>query len=126
MLFYNATANIENCIIANSSSLKTSAAIQIEEGSDDEGNLISIKSCIIENNTASNETAPAIYVYKGNLNVSYSSLVNDFSLGTRRYFSNRTGYQEGTAIANNNWWGLSNPFGENEIGSDEYLYLPKT
>ena len=122
MLFYNATANIENCIIANSSSLKTSAAIQIEEGSDDEGNLISIKSCIIENNTASNETAPAIYVYKGNLNVSYSSLVNDFSLGTRRYFSNRTGYQEGTAIANNNWWGLSNPFGENEIGSDEYLY----
>ena len=121
MQFYNVTGNIENCIIANNSALKTSAAIYIEEGSDDEGNLISIRSCIIENNTASNETAPAIYVYKGNLDVSYSSLVNDLSLGTRRYFSNYTGLQEGTAIANSNWWGISNPFGENEIGADEYL-----
>ena len=119
--FYNASANIENCVISNSSSKRQSAAIEIDEGSDDEGNLISIKSCLIENNTASDDTAPAIYVYKGVLNISHSSLVNDLSIATRTYSSGANPNQQGIVIANNNWWGQSNPFGENEIGTGTYL-----
>ncbi|MBO7518047.1 MAG: hypothetical protein J6T31_02955, partial [Methanobrevibacter sp.] len=119
--FYNASAYIENCIIANSSAKKDSAAIKIEEGSNDEGNLITVKSCIIENNTATDEVAPAIYVVKGTLNVSYSSIVNDLSIATRSYNSSISGFQQGVAIADNNWWGVNNPFGDNEIGGD-YLY----
>ena len=119
--FYNASAYIENCIIANSSSKSDSAAIKIEEGSADEGNIIAVKSCIIENNTARDEEAPAIYVVKGTLNISYSSIVNDFSIGTRTYNSSSLGYQQGVVIANNNWWGVNNPFGDNEIGGD-YLH----
>ena len=119
--FYNASAYIENCIIANSSAKKDSAAIKIEEGSNDEGNMITVKSCIIENNTATDELAPAIYVAKGVLNISYSSIVNDLSIATRTYNSSSLGLVQGVAIANNNWWGVNNPFGDNEIGGD-YLY----
>ena len=119
--FYNASAYIENCIIANSSAKKDSAAIKIEEGSNDEGNMITVKSCIIENNTARDELAPAIYVAKGVLNISYSSIVNDLSIATRTYNSSSSGLVQGVAIANNNWWGVNNPFGDNEIGGD-YLY----
>ena len=116
--FYNASAIIENCVIANNSAKKDSAAIKISEGTNDVGNKIIIKSCIIENNSARDEISPAIYVEKGALDISYSSVVNDLSIATRTYYSNLYGLQQGVAIANNNWWGLSNPFGENEIGGN--------
>ena len=121
IIFYNASAYIENCIIANSSSKMDSAAIRIDEGFDDEGNMITIRSCLIENNSAIDEVAPAIYVAKGVLNISYSSIVNDLSIATRTYNSSSLGYQQGVAIADKNWWGVNNPFGDNEIGGD-YLY----
>ena len=123
IMFYNASAVIENCVISNNSAKRESSAIEIDQGSNDEGNVITVKSCIIENNTAIDEPSPAIYVVKGCLNISFSSIVNDFSLATGSYYSQYAGYQQGVAIANNNWWGVNNPFGIDDLSEYNIYHI---
>lgn len=43
------------------------------------------------------------------LDISYSSLINDFSIETRTGQGYDAVYGQGIAIANNNWWGTNNP-----------------
>ena len=123
IVLYNATAVIENCAIANSSSKRQASAILIDCGNE---KTVTIKNSFIENNTGFSQSGSngitgsgneryaslgsesddenyAIYVVNGNVDISYSSIVNDLSLGTE------DGSKQAIVVADNNWWGTNDP-----------------
>ena len=142
--FYNASAIVENCVIANGSSRRQASAILIDN---ENGNIVTIKSSAIENNTgidedsgdginigdglseddtnigegenANNDDNYAIYVIDGTADISYSSIVNNHSLATAQ---SDDGSKQGNAIANNNWWGTNDP---NEVIMGSNISLDK-
>ena len=68
-----------------------------------------IQNSIIENNKGTEGKAPAIFVDKATLYVSYSSIVNEHNLETKTSTGYDAIYGQGIAIANNNWWGTNDP-----------------
>ena len=110
----NCTASLDNCIISNNTALKNRAAISILGASVSYIPPIvnpanaSIVNCIIENNTVKEGTGAAIYLENANLNMSYSSVSNDFNLNNS-VTANYNDDQPGLVIINNNWWGTNNP-----------------
>ena len=135
ILFANSNAFVENCTIVNCSSKRNASAISIDGL---EGNLITIRNSIIENNTGIDEDAideeemgesiPAIYVLGARLDISYCSIVNNISLETAAIDSNN-GIRQGIAIANNNWWGTNDPretIRGSNITIDQWLILHVT
>ncbi|WP_458454515.1 right-handed parallel beta-helix repeat-containing protein [Methanobrevibacter sp.] len=110
----NVTATIDNCKIYNNSALKDASAIAIYAGKISsnptvlKSSDVTITNSIIENNTATQEGAAAIYLENSNLNIAYSSILN--SLNIKNTITPSYGDdQPGEVIANNNWWGVSNP-----------------
>ncbi|MER2013645.1 MAG: hypothetical protein ABS871_03285, partial [Methanobrevibacter sp.] len=95
---YNSTARIDNCEFSNNDADRYAAAIQVSSPTGYTHEM-TITNSIIENNVGTSSTLPAIYVDKVNLDISYSSIVNDLSVGT----------SSATAAVNNNWWGTNDP-----------------
>ena len=110
----NCTASIDNCIIANNTAQKDKAAISIHGASISyDPNVVnpanaSIINCIIENNTVKEGRAAAIYLENANLNMFYSSVVNDLNLNNS-VTANYNNDEPGVVTINNNWWGSNNP-----------------
>lgn len=110
----NVTATFDNCKICNNSALKDASAIAVYAGivSTDptvlKPSMLTITNSIIENNTATQEGAAAIYLENSKMDISYSSIVNALNIKntvTANYDNN----QPEVVIANNNWWGVNNP-----------------
>ena len=110
---YNTTTLIDGCTFINnyadSSSSNTVSAIHINEGSND-NNKVTIKNSIFENNNATTDSCPSIYVNKGTLDISNSYIDSALAIKTYYYYSSYSqSTTQGVAIANNNWWGTNNP-----------------
>ncbi len=127
----NITALIDNCVVANNSAKYDKAAIAIHGGNVQynptivKPSNVTIVNCIIENNTGRDKTAPAIYLENSNLNMSYSSVVNDMNINntvTATYGDEKPGL----VLINNNWWGTNDPsstiFGTN-ITMDNWVIM---
>ena len=106
---YNCTATIDNCIFANNSAKSQGTAIKLEAVTNQPIATLSITNSIIEDNYGSEGIAPAIFVDKGTLDISYSSIVNEHNLETKTATGYDAIYGQGIAIANNNWWGTDDP-----------------
>ena len=111
LYIYNSTASIDNCIITNNKAGSKGVAIKESMPTDSSIPItkLTITNSVIENNTGTSETLPAIYVDMTTLDVSYSSLVNDLSLETRTAVGYDAVYGQGIATVNNNWWGTNDP-----------------
>ncbi len=106
---YNCTATINNCILVNNSAKSQGTAIKIESVTNQPIATLNITNSIIENNKGTEGKAPAIFVDKATLYVSYSSIVNEHNLETKTSTGYDAIYGQGIAIANNNWWGTNDP-----------------
>ncbi|MBE6498945.1 MAG: hypothetical protein E7Z80_00140 [Methanobrevibacter thaueri] len=106
---YNGTAVIDNCKLCNNSASGAGAAIQSTIPSKSPVTNLTITNSIIENNYGTNGVSPAIYMDMTRLNISYSSIINNLSIETRTAAGYDSIYGQGVVIANNNWWGCTNP-----------------
>ena len=110
----NCTATLDNCIISNNYALKEKAAIAIHGASISyippvvNPSNATIVNCLIENNTVKEGSGAAIYLENSKLNMSYSSIVNDFNLNNS-VTANYNNDEPGIVIINNNWWGTNDP-----------------
>ena len=127
---YN-TVTIRNSIIENNSRIAENALGQnggisgngLGDGNDDGQNGGISGNGLGDGNDDEEDNNYAIYVYGGKLDISYSSIVNNFSLATSK---DEDGWVEGVAIANNNWWGTNDPtevINGSRITIDKWLIL---
>ena len=110
----NCTARLDNCIISDNVAGKDKAAIAIHGASIsynptvvNPSNVV-ISNCIIENNTVRQARGAAIYLENSNLNMSFSSIVNDLNVNNS-VTANYNDDQPGIVILNNNWWETDDP-----------------
>ena len=110
----NVTATFDNCKIYNNFALKDASAIAVYAGKLSsnptvlKASEVTITNCIIENNTATQDGAAAIYLENSKLNISYSSIVNTLNIHNT-VTANYDDDQPETVTANNNWWGTDDP-----------------
>ena len=110
----NVTATIDSCKIYDNSALKDASAIAVYAGkiSSDPTVLkpseLTITNCIIENNTATQEGAAAIYLENSKMDISFSSIVNALNIHNT-VTANYDNDKPEKVIANNNWWGVKDP-----------------
>ena len=121
----NCSGNLDNCIFSNNSAKKDKSAIAIHGGTIsynpvvvNPSNVV-ISNCIIENNTVKEGRGAAIYLENSNLNMSYSSLVNDLNVNNS-VTANYQDDQPGIVIINNNWWGTNNP-NSTVVGNNTFM-----
>ena len=106
----NITATIDNCRICNNNASKEASAIGLFAGQIStnptvlKASELTIVNSVIENNTG----GAAIYAISSNVNVAYSSIVNDLNINNT-VTPNYDGNEPGTVTANNNWWGANDP-----------------
>ena len=110
----NVTATIDNCKIYENSALKDASAIAVYAGKISSNPTVlkpselTITNCIIENNTATQEGAAAIYLENSKMDISYSSIVNTLNIHNT-VTANYDNDKPEKVIANNNWWGVKDP-----------------
>ena len=110
----NVTATIDKCKIYDNSALKDASAIAVYAGKISSNPTVlkpselTITNCIIENNTATQEGAAAIYLENSKMDISYSSIVNALNIHNT-VTANYDNDKPEKVIANNNWWGVKDP-----------------
>lgn len=110
----NITATIDSCKIYDNSALKDASAIAVYAGKISSNPTVlkpselTITNCIIENNTATQEGAAAIYLENSKMDISYSSIVNALNIHNT-VTANYDNDKPEKVIANNNWWGVKDP-----------------
>ncbi|WP_298519222.1 right-handed parallel beta-helix repeat-containing protein [uncultured Methanobrevibacter sp.] len=127
----NTSATFDNCRICNNHALRTATVMSVNAGIVSsnptvlKASDVIITNCIIENNTADEAGAAAIYLENSNLDISYSSIVNELNIKNTVTATYGT-EQPGNVTANNNWWGTNNPLGTIDginIALDKWVIL---
>ena len=108
---YDCIATADKCVLTNNKAGSQGVAVKFTRPTSGSQSVktLTVTNSVIENNSATDATLPAIYVDMQTLYISYSSLINDLSIETRTGQGYDAVYGQGIAVANNNWWNTNDP-----------------
>ena len=108
---YDSIATADKCVLTNNKAGSEGVAVKFTRPTSGSPSVktLTVTNSVIENNSATDATLPAIYVDMQTLYISYSSLINDISIETRTGQGYGAVYGQGIAVANNNWWNTNDP-----------------